>query len=670
MFTSGKLDISSFSLDAVPLEVYTRLLGVPPADLSRKPAPAPDSTPDIRPSSHGRSVPAPSSREDVFGIPGREVAWGEPAELTSLKGGDNVLTELDIEIGAFGGLKSIDFARNQLASLPRSFADLLRLTSLDLSFNRLKELPPTVLLLPALQNLNLSDNLISSLDFSSPVQPSDEGLSYGAGFLTTSFGRASIGDRPIFPQLAILDLSYNLLKNEHLEAFRGVKLSSLSKLDLSGNQFSGDISANEIGLVEQSTPKLATLGMNQMPALKSFDGRPDLEVQVEGSNIVTNSSQNPNPASGSVPSSTTTTVGSITRIPGLPVPQPDLTLTFKTYPAATFDSEPLAIGLDLYLPPKPAGPKGHPLIIWFHGGGLLQGNKENLPPHFRRLPSHEFTSADGSKEQVAVISPNYRLAPQVPILDILSDIDALMEFVRTKLNDKVGSSHPNHQIDLDRMCLSGGSAGGYLALVAGLIMPKSVRIGDIGGYRGESGSGRGIKCLAPFYPITDLDDPFWAVKTDPVPWYGKHVSDEQARPHLDLKAAPVASTVSGGPRSILYMYMLQHSLFPSLLFLRQRSATVEGESLRPDPETLSLTRRLALVQTSGASTAHFPPIYFTHPTADTAVQPQEKSIQMLKELVSSVTVETLDGLFHAYDEDAEVECPEFVAWLERYLVAA
>jgi hypothetical protein len=53
-------------------------------------------------------------------------------------------------------------------------------------------------------------------------------------------------------------------------------------------------------------------------------------------------------------------------------------------------------------------------------------------------------------------------------------------------------------------------------------VPKEAREEAVGGYRGEvQGDDHGIKCIAPFYPITDLTDEFWATKTDPVPFHGK-----------------------------------------------------------------------------------------------------------------------------------------------------
>jgi hypothetical protein len=47
------------------------------------------------------------SRDRVFNQPTRET-WVDPEELTAFKAPDNRILEIEREIGAFGGLRSID----------------------------------------------------------------------------------------------------------------------------------------------------------------------------------------------------------------------------------------------------------------------------------------------------------------------------------------------------------------------------------------------------------------------------------------------------------------------------------------------------------------------------------------------------------------------------------
>lgn len=53
---------------------------------------------------------------------------------------------------------------------------------------------------------------------------------------------------------------------------------------------------------------------------------------------------------------------------------PSQTLTYKRV-------GPLAIELEVYLPPSP---NNAPVLLWFHGGGLLQGQRKSVAPHMLR----------------------------------------------------------------------------------------------------------------------------------------------------------------------------------------------------------------------------------------------------------------------------------------------
>ncbi|KAK4689115.1 hypothetical protein P7C73_g1000, partial [Tremellales sp. Uapishka_1] len=646
----GKLDIASLKLARVPAEVYTKFLGIPPDSLSHPPSPP-------RPSANlprlsGLHIGEEASREQVFGKSSeqREEEWVEPEELISFKAGENSIQVLDVEIGAFGGLKTIDLHANRLSGLPDSFADLMRLTSIDFSRNALASIPPALLLLPALQVLDLSHNLITSLDLSSPIPPSDEGMSYGAGFLSTSFSRASKAPKTIWPSLKSLNLGFNKITSGGLDGLKGIAFPALKVVNFEGNLLEGVLDIAQLGL-----GGLSSLILSRNLTLRGVEGNQDGRITVEMVGCGVSSVSQTMSASAQPPK----TKKEYPDVDLGATPNPSMTITYRTTPAATFDSEPLAIEFDIYLPPVPVpvSSKGHPVLVWWHGGGLLQGNKENLPPHLRRLPAHSYEG-----QHVVVISPNYRLAPQAPILDILSDSTALVEYVKTKLNDRLKKEgKADHLVDVDRIGVSGGSAGGYLALLAGLPTPPRITDEQVGGYRGE----KGIKCIAPFYPITDLTHEFWATETDPVPWMNRSVPHSEAKPHLDAKSPPVATAVSGGPRSVLYPYMLQHSLFPSLLFLAQRSVGRGSDAFRPTPESLSIPQRLAL---RGVEELPRPPVYFVYGTADTAVNPFDKTLEALKRTKGELKVEVREGEGHAFDEDEREECAEFREWLGRFLV--
>ncbi|BEI81852.1 hypothetical protein CcaverHIS002_0210120 [Cutaneotrichosporon cavernicola] len=668
---SGKLDLMSLDLPNIPADVYTDLLGIPEDDsptlhrsATRQRAPQesracrrlthwPSATSVMRMRAHAPSEPRPPRNHGA-----------SPRKLTSFKAGINRIKEVDIELALFGGLRTLDLNHNQLTSLPDTIADLLQLEWIDLSFNAFTAIPPALLLIPKLEVINLANNSISILDLSSPVKPSEEGLSYGTGFLISAFERRDRAPKTVLPTLRTLNLANNKLSNESLTDLAGKEQLKLRVITLSHNKLSGVLDINASGLSPSRLPELASLVLDGNSDLHDIEGDlPDgCAVKMDECGFArTGGGIGSAPPPGSpVKKPSVNGAAAYTPTPGGPsdIPNPSATVAFITHPAASFDSEPLALEMDVYVPGSASETK-HPVVIWWHGGGLLQGNKENLPPHLRRMPKRPL----GSKgEHAIVISPNYRLAPQAPILDVLADVDAAINFTRTKLDAVLAAKGLNARVDPDRIVLSGGSAGGYLALMAGLPVPTSIPNADVGGYRGSTGLGFTPRAIAPFYPITDLEHVFWATETDPVPWWPTgSVPDAAAQPHLNTRDPPVGFAVSGGPRSILYPYMLQHGLFPNLLFRNQRSCGHGLEGYRPNPHSMSVTTRARMLSERGVER---PPIFLAYGSIDDKVQPLDESIEVLKATKGSFELEVIPGADHAYDEDPAEQCEKFAAWLE------
>ena len=113
--------------------------------------------------------------------------------------------------------------------------------------------------------------------------------------------------------------------------------------------------------------------------------------------------------------------------------------------------------------------------------------------------------------------------------------------------------------------------------------------------------------------------------------------------------------------------MLQHSLFPSLLFQTQKSVGRGGESFRPTPESLSITHRLELASTARNKKPHVP-IYLIYGTADDKVQPFDKTVDILRKSEGDLEIEVLEGVDHGFDEDEKVECLNFREWLGKTLI--
>lgn len=100
--------------------------------------------------------------------------------------------------------------------------------------------------------------------------------------------------------------------------------------------------------------------------------------------------------------------------------------------------------LDLYLP---AGTKGFPVLVWFHGGGLEGGSKASKET---KALAQRF-AADG----IAVASAGYRLSPKVTAPAYLEDAAAAVAWVSRHIAEQGG--------DPRALFVAGHSAGGYLA---------------------------------------------------------------------------------------------------------------------------------------------------------------------------------------------------------------
>lgn len=85
-------------------------------------------------------------------------------------------------------------------------------------------------------------------------------------------------------------------------------------------------------------------------------------------------------------------------------------------------------------------------VVWFHGGGLKNGNK-----YFPEA----LMNAD-----LCIISVNYRLSPKVKAPTYIEDAAAAVAWVFNNIESYGGNS--------DKIFISGHSAGGYLALMLGL----------------------------------------------------------------------------------------------------------------------------------------------------------------------------------------------------------
>src|SRR5579864_5890879 len=101
----------------------------------------------------------------------------------------------------------------------------------------------------------------------------------------------------------------------------------------------------------------------------------------------------------------------------------------------------------------PAGPAPHPIAIIIHGGGYIAGNSKNNSEAY----CADFLAPAG----YAVFSVNYRLAPKYPYPYMVHDVERSIRYLRH--NAGKWNADPN------RIALVGGSAGGFLSNMVGLL---------------------------------------------------------------------------------------------------------------------------------------------------------------------------------------------------------
>jgi acetyl esterase/lipase len=130
----------------------------------------------------------------------------------------------------------------------------------------------------------------------------------------------------------------------------------------------------------------------------------------------------------------------------------------------------LAIKADVYRQPNDAA---RPVVVWIHGGALIMGHREAVD---RRLKDAVLELG------YALVSIDYRLAPETQLPDIIADLEDAFRWVREK-------GPQLFRADPARIAVAGGSAGGYLTLVAGhRVSPRPVALVSFWGYGDLVGS--------------------------------------------------------------------------------------------------------------------------------------------------------------------------------------
>jgi acetyl esterase/lipase len=253
--------------------------------------------------------------------------------------------------------------------------------------------------------------------------------------------------------------------------------------------------------------------------------------------------------------------------------------------------------------------KPRAVIVWLHGGALIMGSRTNLP-HDER---DRYLDA-----RYAVVSVDYRLAPETKLPQIIDDLRDAFAWVRTTLPGLL-------QAQTARLAAVGHSAGGYLALMSGLcVQPPPA-------------------ALVSFYGYGDIVGP-WYSRPDPCYCQQPLVPEEDARRGVGRRCVtetPVDG-VSDEDRGRFYLYCRQHGLWPKEVAGRHPDA--EAEFFMPYCPVRNVT-------------PDYPPTLLLHGDQDTDV-PYEQSVMMTQALRAGGVehqLVTIRGGGHGFDRACRPE---------------
>jgi len=227
---------------------------------------------------------------------------------------------------------------------------------------------------------------------------------------------------------------------------------------------------------------------------------------------------------------------------------------------------------------RASGDAKRPVIMWIHGGALILGDRGWIDrPLVDKL----------LKAGYAVVSIDYRLAPETKLAAILEDVQDAYNWVLTK-------GPQLFHIDPQKNAVMGGSAGGYLTLTAGFrVEPRPKALVSFWGYGDIAGA---------WY---SRPDPFYS-KLPPVP-------KEEA--YQAVGGPPITSSTGKKNRGRFYLYCRQQGLWPK---------EVAGHDPDKEPKAFDPFCPVRNV------TAQYPPTLLIHGTNDTDVH-YEQSAMMAKE---------------------------------------
>jgi acetyl esterase/lipase len=131
---------------------------------------------------------------------------------------------------------------------------------------------------------------------------------------------------------------------------------------------------------------------------------------------------------------------------------------------------------------RPKGDGPFPTVLCIHGGGFRAGKRESFDAVCIKLAQHGY----------AAFTVSYRLAPKFPFPAAVHDVKAAVRWARANAG--------KYGIDPERIGVTGGSAGGHLALFLGVT-------GDVREFEGSGGypdQSSKVRCVVNVYGPSDF----------------------------------------------------------------------------------------------------------------------------------------------------------------------
>jgi len=271
---------------------------------------------------------------------------------------------------------------------------------------------------------------------------------------------------------------------------------------------------------------------------------------------------------------------------------------------------------DVY-PPDEARPS--PVVLWIHGGCLIMGHRSAIAGWQRDL----YLQAG-----FALVSIDYRLAPETKLPAIIDDLEDACRWVRQ-------SGPQLFHADPHRTAVIGHSAGGYLALMAG--------------FRADPRPA----AIVAFYGYGDIVGPWYS---EPSPFHLQQplVSVERAR--AAVGGGLPTNTLGEDERDSFYLYCRQNGLWPY---------EVSGRDPKSEPDFFQPYCPVRNIDSD------YPPTLLLHGDHDTDV-PYEQSA-MMAEALAAAGVEhdllTIHGGEHGFDAQPSAEARRALRRVIEFLTA-